>query len=400
MNIIKSFAVLGIIAGLMSSAAVKSFTSYAESEAETVYASADRDTSEVQFDFSGCKAAVVYECSTGTVLAGSDEHMLFDAGHFSKLMTALLAAEQIEQGTLSFDDEAVCSKLANSQGDPQIWLNYGESITVDELLKAICIGNANDAEAVLCEKMYPSSKDFTDAVQCKVKYLFSNEAEATDVSDLQRISRISVVGAAKLCTELVKYESLTKYYTTWMDSVRNGKAQLVSRNRLIRSYKGMIGFKVFYTQNVGYCAAVCAKRDEMTVCVVMVGMNDEDELTAKCRKSLDTAFSAYSVFEPKIPEEAVKNIKIIHGQKPSCETNVPYFRPVVIKNGSGKEIKCSYKVVTELEAPVFKGMPVGKITFTLNDNVISEVEVCTAENIDEADMKFNLKRLLENLLKF
>lgn len=397
MELLKAFSVLTVFALIVTYFAERCITASADGDTAAVTVSTEAE--DEPFDLNECRSAVVYECETGTLLAGKNEHQLYSAGHLSKLMTALLAAEQIELGELSVDDTAVCSEKANSQGDPQIWLDRGEKITVDELLKAICVGNANDADVALCEKMYKSIEAFTEALNCKGKMLFEDRTSFEPSADKTMIARISAFDAAKLCSQVAKHQTLTGYYTTWMDNVRGGKVELVSRNRLIRSYKGIVGFKICFTEGVGYTAAVCAKRGDMTVCVVLMGVDDEDHLFHRCKDLLDKAFSAYEVFIPEVPEEAIARIKISHGEKSEFSVNVISLRPVVIRRGRRKDIECRYELLTEQQAPVFVGTPVGKVEYSLDGRVLTEADICSAERVDEASIGFNFRRVLLNLLK-
>lgn len=397
MGSIKVISAIFLSAVILFCTALHSLTASADGERSALPADAEAEE-QPAFDLEGCKAAAVYECSSGVLLSGKNEKQLFPAGHFSKLMTALIAAEKIQQGELSFDDITVCSKRANSQKDPQIWLEYGEKIRTEDLIKAICIGNANDAEVALCEKMFVSENAFTDALKCKAKSLFENDISVDDSSGYTRISEISAFDTAKVCSELVKHEDFTGYYTTWMETVRDGKAELVSRNRLIRTYKGIKGFKVLFDKDVGYSAAVCAKRGNMTVCVVVFGMSDEDELLSKCRSLLDTAFNRYELFIPEVPDEALAPVKLLHGKKNEISLKVMFMKPVIVKLGRRKDIKCRYEIRGDQQAPIFEGTPVGKLEYILDGTVVSDGEICSAERVDEVDFLFNLRRTISNLL--
>ena len=349
-------------------------------------------------EFGDCKAAAVYECSTGTLLAGKNEDRSLPIGHLAKLMTFLLAAEKIESGELSSSDTAVCSAYANSQREPQIWLGIGEKISVGELMRSVSVGNANDACVCLAEKICGSEQAYVDAANRKASLLDMSDASFSDCTGMSDETKASAADICKLCSELVKYEDFSGNFTTWMDSVRNGRAELVSRNRLIRSYKGIRGFKVCSSGASGECAAVCADRSGMTVCAVVLGAENEDDLLELSKKLLDSAFSAFEIYYPEIPEEAAEDIDVIRGVKGKCSTEFKNLSPVMIRKGEYSSINCTFDRAENVEAPVRKGCPVGSITFDIDGRIIITSAICAGEDVAEVDLGFSFKRVLYNLL--
>ena len=345
-----------------------------------------------------CRAAAVYECSTGTLLAEKNGSEALPIGHLAKLMTFCLAADSIKSGSLSLDDTAVCSDHANSQQGSQIWLAAGEKISVDELMRSVSIGNANDAAVCLGEKLFTDEALYCEAASCKASELDMKNTVFADITGVSEKTVSSAGDICKLCSELVKHKDFSAYFTTWMDNVRNGSAELVSRNRLMRSYKGFKGFKVGYTKEAGECAAVCAERGDMTVCAVILGAPDEDALFIQAKKLLDSAFSAYEIYTPEVPEEALAELTVIHGVEPSCEVMIPGLRPIVIPKGSCKSVECTFEREQSLEAPFEEGAPVGHITFLSGDRELLSADICAGEDVAAVDFGFSLKRVLFNLL--
>ena len=353
---------------------------------------------EMKFSFEGCRAGAVYECSTGTLLAGYSEETPLPIGHLAKLMVFYLAAEKIQSGELSEDDLAVCSHLANSQQGSQIWLGIGEKITVCELMKAISIGNANDACVCLAEKLFGSVEAYAEAANCKAKELGMVNTHFSDCTGLDASTVASASDLCRLCCELAKLTDFTPYFTTWLDTVRGGRAELVSRNRLMRSYKGTRGFKVGMTEGSGECAAVCADRADMTVCAVVLGAVDEEALLELSSDLLDSAVSHYEIYYPEVPEEALADIRVAHGVRETCGLDAPALRPVIITKGSYRSIECSYERPESISAPVVVGDRVGVIEFTSEGRCLISAEICVSEEVAEVDYGFAFKRILFNLL--
>ena len=345
-----------------------------------------------------CKSAAVFECGTGTMLAAKDSNKRIPAGHMSKLAVFLAAAKLIEKGELSPDDIVTVSAKANSMGDPQIWLDAGEKISVKELMLAISVGNANDACVALAEHISNKASDFTTLLP---EINSSEDVKFNSFIDYYFHITENGISSAKLCnicSELVKLKDFSSYFTTWMETVRNGKAELVSRNRLIRTYKGIHGFKVCYSEASGYCAAICAEKGDMTVCCVLLGASDEDRLLSDCATLLDASFSGFEVYYPEIPEEALLSVTVKHGQREQCDTSMPGLHPIIIKKGTYKSISCEFALNNIVTAPAPKGASVGNIRFLSDGKEILSSDITLNETLKEVDIWFNLHKLLFNLL--
>ncbi len=397
--ITRLISLLAVCAAVVVSA-VSAVEGHADGEHTSVQTAAGENGSDAgRIAFGKCRAAAVYECTTGTLLAGYNEKEALPAGHLAKLMTFLIAAEMVSCGDLSLEDTAVCSHNANSQQGSQIWLDEGEKISVSELMRSISVGNANDACVCLAERICASEKAFTDAANRKAKSLDMNDSYFDDSTGTSENTRITAADVCRLCSELVKYRDFAGCFTTWIDTVRNGKAELVSRNRLMRTYKGTSGFKVCYTPNLGECAAVCAERGDMVLCAVVLGADDEEQLFKQIKDMLDSAFGSYEIYFPEVPEEAVSDMPVGHGEKPACKTDIPGLSPAVIKKGTYRSIEVGFQREEKLEAPVSAGTTVGHISFSINGSELISEDICTAETIDKVDFAFSFKRILSNLLK-
>ena len=196
---------------------------------------------------------VLIEASGGTVIDGQNEDTPVPVGTMAKLMTVLLAAEKVESGELYIDSKLKTSAYANSMQGAQVWLMPGEEITVDELFKAVIIGNANDAAAVLAEEISGSAEKFTALMNVRAAELGMENTVFTNFNgyydDSEQISTAKDI--ALLCAKLSEYDFLREYFTCWRDFVRNGETELVNANTLVRSYKGIVGFKAGHTENSG-----------------------------------------------------------------------------------------------------------------------------------------------------
>lgn len=355
---------------------------------ETVQASAEAGSPQV-----------VMEATTGKIISSQGADEIFAAGHFAKLMTLLVAQEAVENGELSYDAKVTVSQYANSMQGTQIWLGTGEEITVEELIKSISVGNANDACVALAEATAKTEEAFVEKMNVKAQSL---GMESTYYADCTGISPASVTTAgdiALLCAELVKHERLYPYMTTWIDTVRGGKTQLVNLNRLVRTYNGIIGIKACYIEDVGNCLAAAAARGDMTVIAVVIGRSDEDSRFSWARDEMNRVFAAYEMYEPQLTDGAMQDVAVLIGEKPFCKVESTDKSLLLIPKGSADRVKISYERVESVPAPIEMGTIIGSVTLTLDGEEIFTTDLCAAESVKQLSYFEALRRLLLELLK-
>lgn len=346
--------------------------------------------------------SVLIEANSKVVISSQNENTAVPVGVMSKLMTVYLVAEEIENGQLSLNDILKTSAYANTVKGATIWLMPGEEITVDELLKAVIIGNANDAAVVLAEKISGTEEKFTEKMNEKAKQLGMKNTAFTNCNgyydDAKQLS--TAYDLAVLCSYLSEYEFLKNYFTCWRDYVRNGQTELVNSNELVKSYKGIIGFKSGYTENSGYCTAAAASRDGTTYISVAIGFEEKSDSLSKVKSLLDTAFSQYSVITPEPPDKIPEGISVKGGMQKSVPVEYEKIRKVVLPNSAVNSVSSKIILTDYIYAPVPKGYKVGEIHFFRNDKLMFCVDIVTKENIDEINIPKALNIILKNLLTF
>ena len=345
---------------------------------------------------------VMIEAAGGVIIESVNEDVPVPVGTMAKLMTVLLAAEHIEAGKLSLDSRLKTSEYANSMQGAQIWLMPGEEITVDELLKSVIIGNANDAAVVLAEKIAGSEEKFAELMNVRAKELGMENTNFTNCNgyygDDKQIS--TAYDMAKLCAELSKYDFLRGYFTCWRDFVRGGETELVNSNEAVKDYKGLIGFKAGFSENAGYCAALGAERDGVTYISVVLGCDDKDKSLADAKSLLTAGFSQYTVFTPERPKDVPTEIAVRGGMVKTVPVTSGSIRSVVLPNGASGSVTSRVVMTEYVYAPVEKGRKVGEIQFMRNDKMIFAVDICTDGSAEEMDTKKALCIILKKLLTF
>lgn len=346
--------------------------------------------------------SIVFELTSGIVIDDVNADKVVPVGTMNKLMTVLLAAEKISCKELSLDTTVKVSEYANSMQGAQIWLMPNEGITVEELLKGIIIGNANDASVVIAEAVSGSEKKFVTAMNNKAAELGMKNTSFTNCcgyyDDDKQLSTASDL--SKLICELYKYEFLTPYFTTWLDYVRNDTAELVNSNELVKKIDGIIGFKAGVSENSGHCIAAAAKRGDKAFGVIVLGADDKDKMFSAARTKLESVFADYIVIKPDPPNK----IPSMVGVRNSLKTEIPVafgdIRNIVIPKGAADSISSVCIIPEQIYAPIRKDDKVGEIQFYRKEKYLFSVDIFASENADEKTNFNVLLKLLKMLISF
>ena len=340
-------------------------------------------------------AYVLMEADTRTVLDGSNENVHMNAGYLTKLMTILLAAEDIETGKYSLDDELTASDSVSGMKGAVVWLESGDKMTVDELLKSVIVGNANDAAAVLAEASERTTDDFVKRMNSEAfdlglrntafysPYGSGNEGSYTTAHDL-----------AVICCQLTKYDFLRPYFCTWRDFVKGDKVELVNENKLSQNYEMHIGFKASHSAESGYCIAEGGVNSEGTACIaVVLGADDEDTSFSTAKKLLKKGCSEYTVTPTMFPDEMMKPLRIKNGEKTAVELAVERQWKFAAPK-SEKRIRTVVVLPEYADAPVKRGQRVGTAAFYVGETMVYESPIIVKNNIERLSLKYIVLKML------
>lgn len=346
------------------------------------------------------KAYVLMESSTQTVLDSENEDLRLNVGYLSKLMAILLIAEDIETGKFLMSTELTASQTVTGTKGAVVWLEAGDKMTVEELLKAVIIGNANDAVTVLAEKSEQTIENFvkrmnTEAFDLGLRntafyspYGYYDEREYTTAHDL-----------AVICSKLAKYEFLRPYFKTWRDFVKSGQTELVSENRLANSYERHIGFKAAHSDETGYNIAE-GGMDETGSCyiAVVLGADNEDDMYKKAKSLLRSGFNDYKVTIAMFPDEMLMPMKIRGGCDSAVELRLRNQSRIVIPK-SVSELSSTVVLPEYLTAPVKKGQIIGTAAFYSEKNLVCETDIIASDNVAKLSLAYVFKSILYNIYK-
>ncbi len=335
------------------------------------------------------KAAVLMDVETGEILMEYNPDLKLYPASVTKIMTILLVAEAINSKKITLADKVSCSENAASKGGSQIWLEAGEQMTVDELLRATVIGSANDAATLLGEYISGSEESFIDLMNTRAKELgMSNTVfvNATGLDDTTDEHLTTARDIAIMSRELLKYDFITDYTTVWIDSLRNGATELVNTNKLVRFYDGTTGLKTGTTAKAGCCVSASAKRDNLHLVAVVMGSANSTDRFETAKKMLNWGFSNYFLYTPKIDENLIKNVTVLKGINDSVGVNVPRILPILIKKGDSENVKVQVELCENIEAPVIKGQTLGSAAVYVNDNKVNEYKLLAEKDIKKLNL--------------
>ncbi len=345
-------------------------------------------------------AYVLMEADTGTVLEENNADRELNAGYLGKLMSLLLIAEDIEKGEYALDTELTASHNVTGTRGSVVWLQAGDKMTVDELLKSVIIGNANDAMTVLAEKSEGSVEAFTMRMNAAAfdlglrnsafysPYGFYDEREHTTAREM-----------ALICAKLSGYDFLTPYFSTWRDFVKDGAVELVNENTLSRTFEPHIGFKAAHSDESGYCIAEGVRSDSGALYVaVILGAQDEDTSFSTAKKLCRKGLSDYKVTVTMFPDEMLMPVRVRNGKDFAVPIAIAQQGTLVIPKNSG-ELKTVTVLPDYLEAPVEKGQKIGSAAFYNGKNLVYEGDIVASESVEKLDYGFVLSKMLCELAK-
>lgn len=334
------------------------------------------------------KSSILIEASTGKILYEKNKDERYAPASMTKMMSLVIIMDNIYNGNLRLDEMVKTSKNASGMGGSQIFLKEGEEMSVDDMLKGITIGSANDATVALAERIAGSEEAFVKIMNEYAKKLGLKNTHFKNCTGLDENDHYSsAYDMSVIARELVKHEKILNYssiYETYLRSDTDNKFWLVNTNKLVRFYKGVDGLKTGYTDTAGYCLTATINKDNMRVIAVVMGEDSSKTRNSEVSGLLDYAYNLYKKDTYITKEEVLGNAKVEKG-------NVEYANIVTIddisiinkKEYKRGEIKFELDL-NNLKAPIKKGDVVGKIKVIENGNIISEADVTVDKNIDKA----------------
>ena len=327
------------------------------------------------------KAALLMEKETGQVLFAKEEHQRLEPASVTKIMTLLLTMEAISRGELRYEDTVTVSKNAASMGGSQVYLSEGEQITVEELLKAVCVSSGNDASVALAEQVSGVTELFVQQMNNRAKELGMVDTCFLNPTGLPAEGHVtSAYDIALMSRELILHHpDLRRFTTIWMDTIRGGEFGLSNTTKLIRFYEGATGLKTGSTDAAGYCISATAERSGMELIAVVLGGETSQQRFEDAKTLLNYGFSTYALADVTPAERQIVPVKL--GRAPSVEAVLEAGKLLVGKGQAGS-LSQTVTLREDLVAPVEKGQTVGTLTVQCGDATLAELPLTAADSVE------------------
>ncbi len=346
-------------------------------------------------------SAVLMEASTGKVLFEKNAHEQRPCASITKVMTLLLVMEALDEGRIHLEDMVSVSEHASSMGGSDIWLEPGETMSVDDLLKATVIVSANDAAVALAEYVSGSEEAFVQRMNERAAELGMTNTVFKNCNGLDEDGHVTTAyDIALMSRALIQHEKIFDYTQVWMDELRGGKTQLVNTNKLLKSYSGITGLKTGTTGKAGSCMAATAERDGMSLVAVVLGCASTEDRFSSAASLLDAGFSGWALTAPSLSSDALAPIAVEKGMQSTVAVEADPLTGVVVPKGREGEVVCETTMEETLTAPVEQGQAVGEVTCVLDGEVLARSQIRAASSVEALTFSSAWLSLLRAVVSF
>lgn len=344
-----------------------------------------------------CESAILISQDTGEVLYEHNAHEKLRPASVTKVMTILLIMEEIDSGRLSYSDKISCSEKASSMGGSQIWLDTREELTVDEMLKAICVVSANDCTVAMAEHIAGSEEMFVNRMNERAKELGMNDTTFKNCHGIDEDGHeTSSYDIALMSRELLRnHPSITKYTTIWIDSLRDGKSELVNTNKLIRNYQGATGLKTGSTSLALFNLSASATRDDLSLIAVIMRAPSTKERFSCARKLLDYGFSTFKYKKFAEKDVEVMNVPINKGVVSEASVKYADTSGKIMNKKSEGNVEQEIIINDNVSAPIEAGQVLGKVEFRVDGEAVASVDLVAESDVAKLNIFTMGKRILK-----
>lgn len=338
------------------------------------------------------KSAILMEESTGNILYESNPDERLPIASVTKVMTMLLIMEAVDSGKISLNDMVTVSENAMSYGGSTMFLETGEQLTVNDMLKGIAVASANDGCVAMAEHLAGSESAFVDMMNEKAKELGMENTHFMNTNGLDEDDHYSSArDVAIMSRELMKHETIFNYTSIWMDTLRGGKFQLANTNKLIRFYDGANGLKTGSTSKALCCLSAAAKRNDMQLIAVVLGAPTSAERFASAKSLLDYGFANYAVNTQITAGDEVQKIAVEKGVDKEVDVVAGDSCSTLVKKGQEDNITKEIKIDETITAPIEAGQKIGTMTISRDGEVIADIDLNASSAVEKKGIGLIIK---------
>jgi len=330
-------------------------------------------------------SAILMDAATGTVLFEQDADTPMEPASVTKVMTLLLVMEALDRGEISMDDRVVASETAAAKGGSQVYLEPGEEMSMDEMLKSVVVASANDCATALAEHLAGSEAAFVERMNRRAEELGMTNTHFVNCTGLcdeaqAKEHRTTARDIALMSRALLTHDRIRSYTTIWMDTVRDGRFGLSNTNKLVRFYKGTTGLKTGYTSTAGHCLSASAQRDGIELIAVVLGAKTSSGRFADAKTLLDYGFAGWALVTPDLDVE-LPPVPVELGQADAATPVLSDAGKILIEKGQQSQITRETELEPSLTAPVRRGDRLGTLTVKAGDQVLKTIPLVAEQDV-------------------
>lgn len=346
-----------------------------------------------------CAAAILIDEDSGTVLYEKNADEQRPIASITKVMTLLLTFQALEEGKISLEDYVPVSEHAYSMGGSQIWLEPGEQMTLNDMLKAICVSSANDAAVAVAEYVGGSEPVFVQMMNEKAAELGMTATHFENACGLDQEGHLSSARDVAIMSRemLLNHTEVRDYCSIWTDTLRDGATQLVNTNKLLKSYNGITGLKTGTTSKAGVCIAASAERNSLRLIAVVLGSASGTERFQAATALLDYGFANYENVTAQLPEDAPQTLPVTRGTTEAVTLQYDAPRRCLMPKGQGEALQITLELPETLTAPVEAGSRVGTVYLRNGEELLQTFSITAAQDVEALSFGYCFGLLVQSL---
>ena len=355
----------------------------------------DDSTNPLNLD---CGSAILIEQTTGEILYSYNSHEQLRPASVTKIMSLLLIMEAIENGQIDYDTEIPCSENAASMGGSQIWLDTTETLSVDDMLKAICVVSANDCVVAMAEYIAGTEEGFVAMMNQKAEELGMNDTTFKNCHGIDEDGHVtSSYDIALMSKELLNnYPEIIEYTTIWNDTLRDGESTLVNTNKLVRNYEGCTGLKTGSTSEALFNLSASATRDDLSLIAVVMKAPTSNIRFNNATSLLNYGFNNFEFSSLATENEVIQSVTVQKGTSSSINALVESNVGILVTKGNDINVDKTISISDNIEAPINVGDVIGTVTFTLNDEIVGSCNLVADASVDKLNITSMSKIVFNN----
>ena len=344
------------------------------------------------------EACLLMEKTTGEVLYAVNEHEPLEPASVTKIMTILLVMEAIDSGQLQYGDVVTASAHACSMGGSQIWLKENEQMTVEDMLKAVCVASANDCSVALAEHLAGSEAAFVERMNQRAAELGMEDTVFMNPTGLPAEGHVtSAYDIALMSRELIlNHPNVRRFTTIWMDTLRNGEFGLSNTNKLIHSYEGATGLKTGSTDGALYCLSATAERDGMELIAVILKAPTSAERSAAAASLLNYGFANYTLMDA-CPGQALPPVDVLLGEEETVQPVLSGSSRILVEKTMVDQVETRLELAADVEAPVEPGQKLGELSVYAGEELLRTIPLTADRPVARLTVPGLFTRLLRTL---